>query len=813
MKQFKMIGGTILALLMAGCSDDMIENQGVPPVSGEEIAFGVHSDNFNVPESRTIYEIPGGETVTNYTKLNIAWVPDKDSVRVYCPESPKGFEWSDYAVKGTKTEPYLAKKGYTGVRWGDVSKDHHFYAFYPTERIVSGLKNDSIITANIPTAQEGGAYVRPAETEQNIGNIMLPAHWGLIRPNMTFAMMGGKGTWAKGTDKNVTLDFKPLVSVVDVVINGPQDGSVNVYYVSVRSKEQPIVGNFTYNVGTGDFYGMEDEVSGDNNIATINCTYMDDNGIPAPVELKAGEVLTLKFFLLPRDIKASDLSVSVTLDAGRTLTQNLIPEGSQKPDVNLVQGMITRVVTPKVIYPETSNWMSAIGKNVLFTGLSLPGSKHSYTGDLYTRDNTQIDTETEYMSFFQSLYVSDKKQDDPNAETQFDKGIRAFDVKLIYEKGGREGNQMYVYCGSEKLTNPNYLGGMKIEDVLTNLNNKIQETKTKLPDEEVEMPSECAVVCLNYVSDQGYTADEWCSMLVQKVEAWNNSKNVLVLLTPQTTMHDMRGKMAVIINVPSGMTPVSSGVINYISTFGSGMNNTTIQNMKLNNLFDVHMQNLYQVNNPDITSTGGTWGVYPTVGLVPCYATKSDFTLGKDLLAVKKKLVEDLFSEAKRQETDCLYINDFAGFCVVKEHKSVGFQLAKFRTRGSISWDPIFLFNENSYDEYYDFTKLPSATYEQFDEPNASRGETWLRKGEDQSYWGQGGNTAEFAQLFNPIALNAIYDMVNTGHVPLGLVFMNFAGVETVTAGNDNQVYQVYGNRLPALIMANNFMFPLETVK
>uniref|UniRef100_UPI0030C70EFA hypothetical protein n=1 Tax=uncultured Phocaeicola sp. TaxID=990718 RepID=UPI0030C70EFA len=105
MKQFKMIGGTILALLMAGCSDDMIENQGVPPVSGEEIAFGVHSDNFNVPESRTIYEIPEGQTVTNYSRLNIAWVPDKDSVRVYCPESPKGFEWSDYAVNPTSTFP------------------------------------------------------------------------------------------------------------------------------------------------------------------------------------------------------------------------------------------------------------------------------------------------------------------------------------------------------------------------------------------------------------------------------------------------------------------------------------------------------------------------------------------------------------------------------------------------------------------------------------------------------------------------------------------------------------------------------------
>lgn len=826
MKKNIIIAGALFAFLLVSCSDEM-NTGGQMPVSGEEVAFGTQLENFKEQStgSRTIYGVPDGSTVEDYEKLTISW-KENDQVRVYCPQAAEGFRWADYKIASTggdASKYYLTKENATGVRWGQTNDKHQFYAFYPTNvgrgpkyTPIDGLESNTTVKATIPVAQEKGEFFT---WENQPGNVVLPQGWKLIRPDMTYAMMAGYGEWNPSDgDDNVTLNFKPLVTVVDVVVNGPKEGEadIDVYYVSIRSKTQPIVGDFTCTIGdNGDvsFSGMPEKVNADNNIATINCQYEDENKIPTPVKLHPGEKLTLKFFLLPQDIQASDLSVAVQVNNGRTLIQNLVPEGSGLPDPKLIKGEIVRVVTPNLVTPPTSNWMTMIGKNVLFTGLSLPGSKHSYTGDLYSRDAASINVETEYMDFYQSLYVAD------GVDTQFDRGIRAFDLKLIYEKS-RYGNNMYVYCGDEKLTNNNYQDGMTIEQVLSNLNKKIQATKTKLPDEEEEMPSECAVVCLNYVSNTGYTANEWCSDLVAKIEAWNSSNgNVLTLLTPQTTMHDMRGHMAVIINVPQGMTPASSSVINYISTYGAGMGNTTMQIMKMNNQFDVHMQNLYQVNNPTITTAEGNWGIYSGVGLVPCYATKSDFTLGKDLIKVKEDLMNELLEEAKKDEADCLYINDLSGFCVVKESKSVGFQQAKFRTRkktptdwGREYWDPEIIFGDHNYDYYYDFSKLPEATYVQSNEPSAEVGETWLDMGEDQSYWGQGGNTAEFAARFNPIALNAIYDMVNTGRVPLGLVFMNFVGVETVTAGNDNKVYNVYGDRLPSLVMSNNFMFPLETL-
>ena len=814
MKRFKLIECTLLALLLAGCSDE-IERSFEMPESGEEIAFGTQLQNFSFPQTKTIYGVPEGSTVQNYNELTIDWV-EGDDVRVYSPQASTECQWADYDVKSMSvdgnTEYYLAKQGDIGVRWGETEQTHEFYAFYPVnigrgERpsTISGLNGNTTVTATIPVAQEHGELVEAGNTETNVGNVTLPAGWKLIRPDMTYAMMAGRGTWdpAVATEKNVTLNFTPLVSVMDVVINGPAEGepAMSIYTVSVRSKTQPIVGEFTYDVATQTFSGMDTEVTNDNNIATINCM-QEENGVSTPITLAPGEVLTLKFFLLPRDIAADELSVSVLTDAGRVLTQSLSTDASAS-GTTLAQGKITRVVTPKMSVPATSNWMSLIDDNVLFTQLSLPGSKHSYTGDLYSTESANIDAETIWMSFYQSLYVADGQ------DTQFDRGIRAFDLKLYLQRSGWNGYNAYVYSGNSILVNDNYENGMTIENVLTNLYSKIQAT---VP-EGGGLPTECAVVCLNYVEDLNvYSMEEWLNTVVNALTGWNRSRNALIQINPSTTtMGTMRGKIAVIINMPEGMSTPSSSNLNYISTFGSGMQNTTLQTMTLNGSSTVRMQNLYQVNNPAITTGSDQgWGIYGSDGLVPYYATVPEFSLGHDLLDVKADLMNELFTEAKKNANQ-LYINDLSGFCVVKHGQSTGFQQAVVRTYQGI-WYPNRITNDGNFESYYDYNNLPTNTdYRGNDEPRASWGETWLDMGEDQSWWGQGGNTAEFAEKFNPVALNAVYNMVNTGRVPLGLVFMNFAGVDQVRAGNDNRTYQVYGERLPGLVMANNFMFPLET--
>ena len=587
MKQLRLLAGVLLILGLTACSDE-IGVQVERPVSGEEVAFGTSLRNFEMPQSRTIYGVPDGQDVNHYEQLTINWVKG-DKVRVYSPQATTGFQFADYVIdevtEGSNAHYFLVKDSHNdaGVRWGDVSQLHHFYAFYPTNinrnnyTPIKGLgdgqtANNMTVEAEIPVAQEHGELVEAGESDKNIGNITLPAHWKLIRPDMTYAIMAGHGTWdpSSATDKNVTINFKPIVTVVDVVVNGPEDGanSLDVYRVTINSKTQPIVGKFTAQFAeNGDvtFGGMSETITENNNMATINCQY---NG--KPTTLGPGEKLTLKFFLLPRNINASELSVTVQINEGRVLTKSLVSSSEQ--DKELVQGQIVRVLTPKLTVPASSNWMSSIPDNVLFSQLSLPGSKHSYTGDLYNQavEGGEIDENGGIMQYYQSIYVSDKTGD-PTRVTQFDKGIRAFDLKIYNNENAGEGYDPeypnYVYAGGGKVNN------LTIGSVLDNLKNQMAESDSK---------DEACVVMLNYVSPPEIST--WLSRLESGLNDWNTANpGILQRIDPaKTTMGDMRGKIAVIVNVPDNTAGSNFNFVNYIYGFSSSVQNLKLQDLRLN---------------------------------------------------------------------------------------------------------------------------------------------------------------------------------------------------------------------------------------
>ena len=823
MKKIKLLTGALLVIGLTACSDDLDVKREMP-VTGEEVAFGTSLRNFETPKSRTVYGVPDGESVESYNELTINWVKG-DKVRVYSPQATQGFQYADYvideAIEGGSAHYFLVKDSHndTGVRWGDVNTLHHFYAFYPTNinrnnyTPIKGLGDgqtakNMTVEAEIPVAQEHGELVEAGESDRNIGNITLPAHWKLIRPDMTYAIMAGHGTWDPNdpnqVDKNVTIKFKPIVTVVDVVVNGPADGAnaLDVYRVTINSKKTPIVGKFTAQFAeNGDvtFDGMSETITENNNMATINCQY---NG--QPTKLGPGEKLTLKFFLLPRAIDASELSVTVQINEGRVLTKSLIPGLGEDEVTNenpLAQGQIVRVWTPNLTVPASSNWMSSIPDNVLFSQLSLPGSKHSYTGDLYNTavSGGQIDENGGIMQYYQSIYVTDG-----NGDTQFDKGVRAFDLKIYNGdknwRGEWDGTN-HVYAGGAKV------GSLQIGNVLTNLKNQMGEAVSG---------DEACVVMLNYVSPPSIS--DWLDRLEQGLNDWNNSNlGTLVRIDPaKTTMGDMRGKIAVIINVPDNTTGRNYDFVNYIHGFSSSVQNLELQNLTLNDDQHVHMQNLYQVNNPNLKS-GEPYVYRPDAGLVPYYITeKVGMKLYSetyyDLLSIKEDLMNKLFDKMRTESYSSLVINDLAGFCVTQNAESTGSVQWGTQTwtrhwLGDDSWDGNLT---TSYDfATVDMSGNETATYKWDVTPSGqSYGDTWFRLTGGRDI-GQGGNTVVFANDFNQRALDAVYNMVENGRVPLGIVLMNFAGTDEVMINGSPR--KVWGNQLPSTVMSNNFMFSLKT--
>ena len=159
-----------------------------------------------------------------------------------------------------------------------------------------------------------------------------------------------------------------------------------------------------------------------------------------PVEIKTGQQLNVKFFLLPREVPNGDLVVSVFTEGGVVYNKTVSRTDGGTDDI-LSAGMITRIKTPKLGGQDANNWMSQIPNNVLFSQLSLPGSKNSFA---YTVD-ANYDPQTGISNFYQALPPLGINASAENS-TQFDEGVRVFDVHLNLTRDSRYATPI-VYAG------------------------------------------------------------------------------------------------------------------------------------------------------------------------------------------------------------------------------------------------------------------------------------------------------------------------------------------------------------------------------
>lgn len=824
MKQTKFLLGACLALTLAGCSDEVGITADRLPVSGDEIAFGATAGQFTEPAKRTIYGVPDGENLYNFSRLEIDWVAGKDQVRVFC-DQPSEQRWGDYTVVGSEADGYYLQKNdenKPGVRWGDdLTTPHTFYSFYPLTTSngasISGLQDNSTVRATIPTAQIAGTY--HAESDQHTGRT-----WHIIDPDMSYAMMVGTGTWTPDQDKSVALTYKPIVTVLDVYVTGNTMTAYKVMGVGVRSDNQPIVGTFDYDAATDQCtYVTPESGSQDDNWAYIET--VDDDG--SPINIAANQSMNVKFFLLPQDINSDELEVYVFLNNGQVLRQRLSQEGQGR---NLVKGEIVKVLTPRIKPAETSNWMSAIGNDVLFASqLSLPGTKHSYSYLNYERNSAwpwqpsnaerdAYDANTGMMQTYQTLDIGQ----------QFDAGIRAFNIKVY----GNPDSDIYV-AGSHS-------SALRLDDFLNTLKQKLDKART-----------EFAIVTIDFVQDDNeYTAQQWLDRVCATINKWsekNPANNVGTDLdgttdndaekdyfrdvTAETTVGVMRHGIGVVIFQPDDATNPSPNV-NIVNNYPTSVQQTAIWHANMwseRGNADITIQNLEQNNNPSL-------------GLYPYFITEQNVLNGTDmdLIAKKKELVTELMRESWRNNTGSasvadktmnLYLNDLSGFCVVNDadHESTGWADAEwaYSYLNGTAWghDGLLVpypgfesMKLTDYRNYANYTFFTDPDHQGVvgstpvpDSPTADN-QTALRiTGRGNSVVGNGGNNALLAQEINPYAESEIRRFVNDGRTPLGIVYMSFAGTPTVDFGGTT--YDVNGTTLPALIVANNFKFALATSK
>lgn len=779
-KSILLIGALIIA--STSCKDDDI-NYG-PAAAGDEVLFSAEHAQFemNGKDSRTVY----GEREGN--EYPIYWV-NNDEIGIFCPQAashpntPNNEFYYKVVVEGDKQSTGTLAKvnpGENGLQWGE-GDEHDFYAIYPATASKGGQSATTVL-CNIPVNQD------PIKIEKDDNDDKTY----IAYPNMNLAYMYAHAQVSRkdNGDKPIALDFKPLVTVLDITINGPKAGDLEgdecqVSLVSIRSSED-IAGDFLLTV-------TDDPANPDDGKCTPVANGRVDNvvSIPiqkdgAPLTLKSGEKLKIKAFLLPyANPDATTTTVTVNMVGKGSNTKILKTAEIQSQKVNITS-------LPALKGTDFYYWMTAMDKRTYFSQLSIPGSHNSYSVDPEVTGTNTV------MGAYQKLTVED----------QFKAGARAFSfmvgfnaneagTAVEYQEGGwrtesstnwNNDYPLYVFDANTQKSS--------LKDVLDSyvkmLDDAISKYNTDYKPKTGRDCQEFIVLNINYkqiatsgTNNEGKYKEvrRWIREVDRILDTYSptssNGISLVSNLGSQTTIEDLMGKIVVLVNYQAPTLPQNEGkvskgwgwIINPTERgeeYGGFTYNpsTDAKNyVFLQEAFDMTgsdiMNKLYSQNDRDID-----YGYYMKPGNSaaitvwkqhlerlenPYVTVPVDYT-GR--ISKKIDITEEFFAQAVEnnvQEGDAglmnWYVNNLGGFCVVND--------------------------EASY-------KL------------------------DQ---GQSGNTVTAAGEIN----KPIYEYLrnkNTKNGPCGIVLMNFYGCKTLqNAGVETNTYGVW---LPQAIMENNYLFELK---
>ncbi|WP_303298981.1 fimbrillin family protein [Phocaeicola coprophilus] len=761
--------------VLTACKDDVNRNDYGPAATGDEIQFSAnHADyEFNGGKTRTIYG-PISEDKKTYP---IYWV-NNDEIGIFCPQAANSehtpnheFHYKVVVDNETSSTGTLAKinMGENGLQWG-TADEHHFYAIYPASASEGGVSATQV-KCSLPVRQD------PVSIEFNEETGTYTAY-----PNMNYAYMyaHSKASRLKEGDKPITLDFKPLVTVLEITVNGPagtvSGNSYQVSQVSIRSNEN-IAGEFllTIDENFGDEDGKCTQVDNGtvSNLITIP-TYQDGK----PVTLKTGQKLVVKAFLLP--YAAPEV-------AQTAITVNMVGQGSNTKlleTANIQSQKINITSLPALKGTDFYYWMSAMDKRTYFSQLSIPG-----THNAYSYDADVVGTNT-VMGPYQKLDI----------EQQFAAGARAFSFMVGFQNADKANDAVGFGSFPERSwTNWNddydlytYDANSSRTELTKALNSYVQMLDSRITeynDKYGKLGRKCQeFIVLNINFKQLRTSGDdnsgkylevkrWIKEIDRILDGYNpSSVNGIKLetnLNANTTIEDLMGKIVVFVNYQCPGLPDSEGKIDryllgeeyagYTYNPLTDATNYVFMRQAYNTSGTDISSQLYAQNDRDIdypyymtpeNASGITvWKQHlerlnnPNLS-VPNW---SDNGRVDKKISIVKDFIQQAINNNKPEAGDAglrnWYINSLGGFCVVNDNQS---------------YNPA---------------------------------------------QGQSGNTVTAANEINGPIYDYLIDPTNNS-APIGVVLMNFFGCDYIQ--NEGSPMDVYGKWLPQTIIENNFRFELK---
>lgn len=656
-KSIFMLGMALTASLIS-CTDDDLGNGIVknPVQTGDEILFGsTLSGDANVVEktgqTRTVY---GDRTSTG---VPVYWEADgSDEIAIFCLQASQPADHLvNYKVtpdsKDQATAATVAKVNASeaGLQWGDPNTEHRFYAFYPASRVKGSAEENQtgLITASIPVTQQVQEWREGTFSRPNTPFDGKKCYFGL--PNMDYAYMYAYNAVTPSKVQNgqfIDLNFKNLVTVLDITVQGPEKGSVVVTNINVDAiGDDPdviLTGDFTCNIraarneddNTTEVKATCTPIPSDEvrNRISIPCyAKKQENDINKGfITLNADELLNVKAYIIPQDenntVTKQKLRISVT-------TLNGAPCRKTLNTADVTPHKINRVILPKLVSTGTNYWLSNLDPDIYFSELSIPGSFQA----------AATEGEGSYEAY-QGIGL----------EQQFKDGVRFFSFQSAFPETDLEAKELYLYyAGTVGLP---FYRHSTIEDVVNNLKTYIAAANSA-EDNKNTNKNEFAVVELRFKENGTHVVynqyREWMKIVSEKIKDFGDDA---LVVSNDMTIKDLAGKVAFIIKYNGSHDSNMAEAINDGTNYKASYMNIVDE--------DAGIQSIpVYWGNPNFTSTGITAYTYDVT-----FVAKNEGENGNATLAEKTQQVQDLFTQSVNKYSDetfsrnTWYIHNLGGF-------------------------------------------------------------------------------------------------------------------------------------------------------
>lgn len=491
--------------MLTGCSDD--EGGTARPAAGTPISFSLTSSG-----TRTIYD--------GKDPYQINWV-DGDQIRIFCAEAESA-KSALYNVTPASTakDGTIEAVGSDKLQWGGDTETHHFYAIYPGAAGGVTVDNSGIATFPINRNQKCTVTTTDGYTADVVA-----------KPDMNNANMVAYAATAP-TDDAVSLTFKPLMTTLEIVVQGPaqniNSSNARVTGVSIVSTIQTTSSetgdDFKYDIAKGTISGSAGTGNSTTKSETTFISLVDADGNASYVDLANGHKLTLTAFLPPmseahaaamkRQVK---VRVHITGNAELTasIKTNEASDGSWttqfKPSA---KKKITLPAIPSGKQESGNNWITPLDGSIYVSQMSIPGSHDAATGE-------------EMATIIGDIFAQTQEN---TLQVQWNLGIRCFDLRpAIYNPRLSSTNELWLYHG---MTRVSISWATAMNTIKANL---------------TDHPGEFAIVLFRHEDEGTLGKDNNTTNFNTYMTNWvNANKSWIVDWRPDITIDECRGKLILI---------------------------------------------------------------------------------------------------------------------------------------------------------------------------------------------------------------------------------------------------------------------------